>query len=433
MTVIAFLGAGSVVFTRELLADILSFDELRGVTLALHDIDTERLETAVAIARRTADQLEARPVITASLDRREALDGADFVINAIQVGMHAATVRDFEIPARYGLRQTIGDTLGVGGIFRALRTFPVLDGIAADMLELCPDAWLLNYTNPMAMNIGYLAATAPKLKAVGLCHSVFWTVHDLGNLLGVPYQEIDYTGAGVNHQAWLLRFEHRGESLYPRLDARLERDPELRRRVRMDMYRRLGYFPTETSEHSAEYLPWYLRHDAEIERLRIPVGDYLRISAGNVAEYHQTRKSVLAGEPLDVSRDATEYAPQVIHSMVTGRLRRIHGNVANHGLISNLPEGYAVEVPCVVDHLGVRPERVGALPPQCAALNRSFVSVGQLTVAAAVDGDPRMIRRAAMVDPNTAATLSVDAIWALCDEMVAAHRDLLPESLRAEV
>ena len=385
MTVIAFLGAGSVVFTRELLADLLTFDELRGVTLALHDIDPERLETAEAIARRTAEQLHARPAITTSLDRRVVLDGADFVINAIQVGMHAATVRDFEIPARYGLRQTIGDTLGVGGIFRALRTFPVLAGIAADMRELCPDAWLLNYTNPMAMNIGYLAAVAPDLKAVGLCHSVYWTVRDLSDLLGVPYDEVDYTGAGVNHQAWLLRFEHRGESLYPRLDALLERDPELRRRVRMDMYRRLGYFPTETSEHSSEYLPWYLHDDAEIARLRIPVGDYLRISAGNVA---------------------------------------------NRGLISNLPEEYAVEVPCVVDRLGVRPERVGALPPQCAALNRSFVSVGQLTVQAALTGDKRMVRQAAMVDPNTAATLSVERIWELCDELTAAHGDLIPEALR---
>jgi alpha-galactosidase len=430
MTVIAFLGAGSVVFTRELLADILSFDELHGVTLALHDIDPERLETAELIARRTAEQLGAKPVITASLDRRRALDGADFVINAIQVGMYAATVRDFEVPARFGLRQTIADTLGVGGIFRALRTFPVLDGIAADMRELCPDAWLLNYTNPMAMNVAYLAAIAPDLNVAGLCHSVFWTVHDLAELLGVPLEEIDYTGAGVNHQAWLLRFEHRGESLYPRLDALLERDPELRRRVRMDMYRRLGYFPTETSEHSSEYVPWYLRSDAEIERLRIPVGDYLKISADNVTEYHDTRRALLAGEPLDLTREATEYAPQVIHSMVTGQSRRIHANVANHGLISNLPEGYAVEVPCVVDRLGVRPERVGALPPQCAALNRSFVSVGELTVRAAVTGDPRMVRQAAMVDPNTAATLTVDAIWELCDALTSAHGDLLPEALR---
>jgi alpha-galactosidase len=213
----------------------------------------------------------------------------------------------------------------------------------------------------------------------------------------------------------------------------MERDPGLKRRVRFDMYRRLGYFPTETSEHSSEYVPWYLHDDSEIARLRIPVGDYLNISADNVTDYHNTRASLLAGEPLDVSRDATEYAPQVIHSMVTGTLRRIHGNVANRGLISNLPENYAVEVPCVIDALGVRPERVGALPPQCAAVNRGFVNVGQLTVQAALDGDPRMIRRAAMVDPNTAATLTVDAIWALCDELAQAHGDLLPEALRGPV
>jgi alpha-galactosidase len=430
MTVIAFLGAGSVVFTRELLADILSFAELRDVTLALHDIDPERLETAEAIARQTADQLGCRPVITTNLDRRASLEGADFVINSIQVGMYPATVKDFEIPAKYGLRQTIADTLGIGGIFRALRTFPILEGIARDIQEICPDAWLLNYTNPMAMNIAYLAARSPQTKAVGLCHSVFWTVHDLAELLDVPLDEIDYLGAGVNHQAWLLRFEHRGESLYPRLDALLDRDPELRRRVRMDMYQRLGYFPTETSEHSSEYVPWYLRHDEEITRLRIPVGDYLQISADNVADYEKTRASLQNGEPLDLTREATEYAPQVIHSMVTGTLRRIHVNVANRGLISNLPEDYAVEVPAVVDRLGVRPERVGALPTQCAALNRSFVSVGQLTVQAAITGDKRMVRQAAMVDPNTAATLTVDQIWDLCDELTAAHGDLMPEQLR---
>jgi alpha-galactosidase len=430
MTVITFLGAGSVVFTRELLADILTFEELRDVTLSLHDIDPERLATAEAIARRTAEQLDARPTITASLDRKAALDGADYVINAIQVGMHAATVRDFEIPARYGLRQTIGDTIGVGGVFRALRTFPVLRGIAEDMLAVCPDAWLLNYTNPMAMNVAYLGAIAPDLKAVGLCHSVYWTVHGLCELIGVPLDEVDYTGAGVNHQSWLLRWEHRGENLYPRLDARLAEDAELRRRVRMDMYRRIGYFPTETSEHSSEYVPWYLHNDDEIARLRIPVGDYLRISEGNLAEYAHTRALLAAGIPLDLSRDATEYAPQIIHSMHTGTLRRIHANVVNTGLISNLPDGYAVEVPCVVDRLGIRPERVGALPPQCAAVNRGFVNVGELTVRAAITGDKRMVRQAAMLDPNTAATLTLDQIWSLCDDLTAAHGDLIPEQLR---
>ncbi|MFI5908866.1 alpha-glucosidase/alpha-galactosidase [Dactylosporangium sp. NPDC051541] len=433
MTVIAFLGAGSVVFTRELLADLLSFDELRGVTLALHDIDAERLETAEAIAHRTAEQLGAKPVITTNLDRRAALSGAAYVINSIQVGMHAATIRDFEVPARYGLRQTIGDTVGVGGIFRALRTFPVLAGIAADMQELCPDAWLLNYTNPMAMNVSYLAAIAPDLNVAGLCHSVFWTVHDLCELLDVPLAEVDYRAAGVNHQAWLLHWEHRGESLYPKLDARLAADSELQRRVRMDMYRRLGYFPTETSEHSSEYVPWYLHHDAEIERLRIPVGDYVRISEENLADYASTRASVLAGEPLDLHREATEYAPQVIHSMETGTLREIHANVANRNLITNLPENFGVEVPCLVDRLGVHPQHVGALPPQCAAVNRGFVSVGELTVQAALTGDPRLVRQAAMVDPNTAATLTVDQIWSLCDDLTAAHGDLLPEPLRTSV
>jgi alpha-galactosidase len=431
MATIAFLGAGSVVFTRELLADILSFDELRGVTLALHDIDPERLETAEALARRTAEQLGAAPTIVARLERRAVLDGADYVINAIQVGMYAATVRDFEVPARYGLRQTIGDTLGVGGIFRALRTFPVLEAIAADMLELCPDAWLLNYTNPMAMNIAYLAAVAPALKAVGLCHSVYWTVHDLCELLGVPLDEVDFRAAGVNHQAWLLRWQRHGESLYPQLDERRAADAPLRRRVRMDMYRRLGFFPTETSEHSSEYVPWYLHHDQEIERLRIPVGDYLRISRDNLDEYAATRRAVLAGEPLDLHREAAEYAPQVIHSIETGQRREIHANVVNRGLISNLPAGYAVEVPCTVDRLGVHPQVVGELPPQCAALNRAFVSVGELTVRAAVTQDARMVRQAALVDPNTAATLTVDDIWALCDDLIAAHGELLPPWLRS--
>jgi alpha-galactosidase len=433
MSVITFLGAGSVVFTRELLADILGFPELHDVTLSLHDIDAERLATAEAIAERTAAQLGVAPTIRTSLDRRVALEGAHYVINSIQVGMYAATVRDFEIPARYGLRQTIADTVGIGGIFRALRTFPVLDGIAADMLEICPDAWLLNYTNPMAMNIAYLAAVAPELKVVGLCHSVYWTVRGLCEVIDVPFESVSYSAAGLNHQAWLTHWARDGEDLYPRLDAAIAADSELRRRVRVDMYRSFGFYPTETSEHSAEYVPWYLHHDAEVERLRIPVGDYLRISEENLADYAQTRALLAAGTPLDIDRDATEYAPQVIHSMETGTMRRIHGNVRNTGLITNLPHDYGVEVPCVVDEQGVRPEYVGDLPLACAAVNRGFASVGELTVRAAVTGDPRMVRRAAQVDPNAGASLSVDAIWAMCDELTAAHGDLMPEALRGSV
>jgi alpha-galactosidase len=432
-TTITFLGAGSVVFTRELLGDILGFAELADVRLVLHDIDAERLQTAEAIAEATADQLGVKPRIVASADRRRALEGASYVVNSIQVGMHAATVRDIEVPASFGLRQTIGDTIGVGGIFRGLRTFPVLDAIARDMLEVCPDAWLLNYTNPMAMNVAYLHAVAPRLKVLGLCHSVYWTVRGLCEVVDVPFDEVSYWSAGVNHQAWVLRWERDGESLYPLLDERIAADPELRRRVRVDMYRRLGYYPTETSEHSSEYVPWYLHDDAEVERLRIPVGDYVRISEENLAEYVQVRDSLRAGERLEIDRDSTEYAPQVIHSLETGTARTIFANVPNRSLITNLPDGYAVEVPTALDELGAHPMHVGDLPPQCAALNRSFVSVGELAVRAAVEGDPRLVRQAAMVDPNTAATLSVDRIWALCDALTEAHGDLLPDALRAPV
>jgi alpha-galactosidase len=430
MTTVTFIGAGSVEFTRELLIDLLSFPELSHLRISLHDIDPERLDTAVAIARDVSEQLDVQPTVVASLDRRTALEGATYVINSVQVGMHAATVRDFEIPAKYGLRQTIGDTLGIGGIFRALRTFPVLDGIAQDMLEVAPEAWLLNYTNPMAMNIAYLTEAYPALKVIGLCHSVFWTVHDLCRIVDVPLADVEFASAGVNHQAWLLSWTRDGKDLYPLLDEAIRRDPELSRRVRFDMYRRLGRFPTETSEHSSEYVAWYLRHDEEIERLRIPVGEYVRISQENLDDFARTRDALLAGERLPVIRESTEYAPLVIHSLETGVARTIVGNVANRGLVTNLPEGFCVEVPCLVDSSGITPQPYGPLPAHLAAVNRPFCSVGELTVRAARDHDPAMVRRAAMVDPNTSATLTVGQIWALCDDLVAAHGDLLPESLR---
>ena len=430
---IVIIGAGSVEFTRELLGDILSFPELGGVRVVLHDIDAQRLETAEAIARATARAADAQPEVVATTDRRRALDGATYVINVIQVGMHEATVRDFEIPAKYGLDQTIGDTIGVGGIFRGLRTFPVLAGIARDMQEVCPDAWLLNYTNPMAMNVGYLHHIAPNLKVLGLCHSVYWTMVGLCELIDVPYGDVSYWSAGVNHQAWVLRWERNGQDLYPLLDQRISADPELRRRVRFDMYRRLGYYPTETSEHSSEYVPWYLHHPDEVGRLRVNVGEYVSISEANLAEYARVREELADGAALPIDTDSTEYAPQVIHSLETGTPRVISANVINDQLISNLPAGVAVEVPTLLDALGAHPMRVGDLPPQCAALNRNFLGPVDLAVRAAIEGDPRLVRAAAMVDPNTAATLTVDQIWALCDELTVAHGDLLPEALRVQV
>ena len=428
---IVIVGAGSVEFTRELLGDILSFPELGSVRIVLHDIDVERLETAEGIARATAHAAGAQPEVVASTDRRHALDGADYVINVIQVGMHEATVRDFEIPAKYGLTQTIADTIGVGGIFRGLRTFPVLADIARDMEQVCPDAWLLNYTNPMAMNVTFLHHIAPRLKVLGLCHSVYWTMVGLCDLVDVPYDDVSYWSAGVNHQAWVLRWERGGRDLYPLLDQRIASDAELRRRVRVDMYRRLGYYPTETSEHSSEYVPWYLRHPDEVDRLRIDVGEYVSISEANLAEYRRVRAELADTETLPIDKGSTEYAPQVIHSLETGTTRVISTNVVNDGLITNLPDGVAVEVPTMLDALGAHPMAVGDLPPQCAALNRGFLGPVDLTVRAAVGGDPRLVRAAAMVDPNTAATLTVDQIWELCDELTKAHGDLLPEPLRS--
>ncbi len=428
---IVIIGAGSVEFTRELLGDIFSFPELGSVRVVLHDIDTERLETAEAIAQATARTAGVQPEVVTSLDRRKALEGADYVINVIAVGMHQATVRDFEIPASYGLNQTIADTIGIGGIFRGLRTFPVLAAIASDMQEVCPEAWLLNYTNPMAMNVTFLRHVAPGLKVLGLCHSVHWTMVGLCELVDVPFEEVSYWSAGVNHQAWVLRWERGGQDLYPLLDQRIAADPQLRRRVRVDMYRRLGYYPTETSEHSSEYVPWYLHHPAEVERLRINVGEYVSISEANLAEYARVRAELADAQTLQIDEGSTEYAPQVIHSLETGTMRVISANVINEGLITNLPNGLAVEVPTVIDALGAHPMKVGDLPPQCAALNRNFLGPVELAVRAAVDGDPRLVRAAAMVDPNTAATLTVDQIWHLCDDLTAAHGALLPEALRS--
>ena len=432
MTTICFVGAGSAEFTRQLLRDLLSYDDLGPLTLVLHDLDERRLRLAGDVARLTVDHHRRDAEVRVEADRRTALDSADFVVNTVNVGGHAATLTDFEVPGRFGVRQTIADTLGVGGVFRALRTFPVLDALAGDMREVCPDAWLLNYTNPMAMNVQYLAQATGLTRVVGLCHSVYWTMRDLSELVDVPYEEVTYLAAGVNHQAWVLRWEHQGTDLYPVLDARIESDPQLRRRVRIDMYRRLGHYPTETSEHSSEYVPWYLGHASEVDRLRLPIGAYLGIVDDNVAEYDKTRDALRAGNPLSVA-GTMEYAPQIVHSMVTGTPRTVYGNVPNRGLIANLPAGGTVEVPCLVDASGVQPTAVGALPPQCAALNRAYLSMNDLVVRAALEDEPRHIRHALMADPATAAALPVPRIWELCDDMVRAHADLLQPGLRAEL
>ena len=426
---IAFIGAGSVVFTRNLLGDILWFPELHDVEIALHDIDADRLSTAEAIARLTAEDRGAAPKITAHLDRREAIDGADFVLNMVQIGGHEATLKDFEIPARYGLRQTIADTLGIGGIFRTLRTADHMLALGDEMAELCPDGWLLNYTNPMAMLCWLVYGGTPTQNVVGLCHSVQATTRDLAEIVGVPPEEVTFLSAGLNHQAFLLRLEHDGESLYPRLDERLEADPELQRRVRFALYKRFRYFQTESSEHAAEYIPWMMRHDSELERYRIPVDEYIRRSEENLVEFERVKAAIEAGETLPIER-SVEYAATIIHSMVTGTPSVIYGNVRNVGLLPGLVEDSCVEVPCVVDATGLRGVPVPEYPAELAALNRTFNNVVELTVRAVLEGRPELVRHAAMLDPNACATLTLDEIDALCDELTEAHGDAIPESLR---
>ena len=430
MTRIAFIGAGSVEFTKNLLGDLLEFPALREVEIALHDIDSDRLETAEAMARYVAGVRSASPKITAHLDRRAAIDGSDFVLNMVQIGGHEATLRDFEIPARYGLRQTIGDTLGIGGIFRTLRTADHMLALGHELSELCPpEAWLLNYTNPMAALCELVYKGTRSKNVVGLCHSVQNTIGDLCELVGVAESEVTFLAAGINHQAFILRFEHEGESLYPRLDARIAADPELQRRVRVSLYRRLGFYPTESSEHAAEYVPWFMGHDDEISHYRIPVDEYIRRSEANLEKYARVRDVLSRGEPIEVVR-SNEYASVIVNSIVTGEPSVIYGNVPNAGLIEGLPEGACVEVPCLVDRTGIRPTPVADYPVQLASLNRTYANVVELTVRAVLESRPDHVRHAAMLDPATAAALTLDEIDALCDDLIQAHGELIPVGLR---
>ena len=433
MTKVTLIGAGSVEFTRNLLADLCSYRELHGsLAIALHDIDDERLATAERLARRVVRATGAGYTVDAHLDRKPAFDGADYLINEIQVGGFDATVKDFRIPARYGVRQTIADTIGIGGIFRGLRTIPVMAEMGEDMANLCPDALLLSYTNPMAMVPWGVYAGSRFANVVGVCHSVRDTHAFLARTVGVPEDEVAFRTAGFNHQCFVLTFERTatGEDLYPLLRERIAADPEgLGRRVRVELFRRFGYFPTESSEHSAEYVPWFLPHDEQIERFRIPVDEYVRRSEENLREYAATRETLEGGGPLDLT-PTSELASEIVHAVLTGRRRELYGNVRNEGLIDGLPGDACVEVPCVVDADGVRPQRIGPLPPQCLALHRTFLNVVELTVRAALEGRRDLVYQAALLDPNTSATLPAERIVAMCDELIEAHGDLLPEGIR---
>ena len=342
---IAMIGAGSTVFAKNLLGDILSFEELGGADIRLFDINQERLDVTEQVAHRVARTVGAAPSVTATTDRERALDGADFVINMIQVGGYEpATVTDFEVPKRYGLRQTIADTLGIGGIMRGLRTIPVLLDMCHDMEALCPDVTFLQYVNPMAMNC-WAISRATRIKTVGLCHSVRGTAEQLAHDIGAPIDEISYQVAGINHMAFYLKYEWNGQDAYPLLRRVAEegRVPETNR-VRYDMLRRLGYFVTESSEHFSEYVPWFIRRDQPelIERYNIPLDEYPRRCEAQIAEWQALRQKLETDStPIEAER-SHEFAAEIIHSLETGVPGVIYGNVPNHGLIDNLPDGCCV-------------------------------------------------------------------------------------------
>jgi alpha-galactosidase len=441
MARIVLIGAGSTVFARNLLGDILSYPELADSEIVLHDIAPDRLATSEKVAHRIADALGATPTIRTSTDRRAALDGADYAINMIQVGGYRpSTVIDFEIPERYGLRQTIADTLGIGGIMRGLRTASVLVDMAHDMEQVCPDVLHLNYVNPMAINCWALDRMS-SIRTVGLCHSVQGTAHQLCDDLGIPHDEVVYRAAGVNHMAFYLRFEHQGEDLYPRLAefASSDADPQrpmgsitMADRVRYEMFRRLGYFVTESSEHFAEYTPWFIKRDRPdlIDRFGVPLNEYPRRCEEQIAGWEALRIRLEDDSSPITVRRSLEYGSGIIHSAETGTPRVVYGNVPNRGLIDNLPEGCCVEVPCLVDANGVQPTAVGALPPQLAALIQTNVNVQALTVEALATGRREHVYHAAMLDPHTAAELDLEAIWAMVDDLLDAHGDMIPEALR---
>jgi alpha-galactosidase len=429
MPKITFIGAGSTVFAKNLMGDILSYPELANSEIALHDINEERLHTSKIVAHRVAEALGIKPVITASTDRRAALDGADYAICMIQVaGYEPGTVIDFEIPKKYGLRQTIADTLGIGGIMRGLRTIPVLLDMCRDMEELCPDVTFLQYVNPMAMNC-WAISRASTIKTVGLCHSVQGTARELSRDIGIPIDQINYVAAGINHMAFYLKFERDGQDLYPLIRQVVEEDraPDWNR-VRYEMFNRLGYFVTESSEHFSEYVPWFIKRDRPelIEEFNIPLDEYIRRCKNQIADWESQRANLEGGAPIQV-KQSIEYGSGIIHSLETGIPRVIYGNVANRGLIDNLPDGCCVEVPCLVDKSGIQPTKIGTIPPHLAALMQTNVNVQSLTVEAALTGKREHIYHAAMLDPHTAAELSLEQIWSLVDDLIEAHGSWLPQ------
>jgi alpha-galactosidase len=416
------IGAGSVVFSKNLTGDILSYPEFKNATFSYMDIDADRLQVGANLCRKVGKALGANPKIEATQDRREALRGADFVINMVQIGGFDSTLVDFEIPRKYGLNFTIADTTGPGGIFRALRTFPMLRALCRDMEELCPRAVLLNYSNPMSMNMQTITRTS-NVRAVGLCHSVQGTLNQLMGYVGEDPKTVSFICAGINHMAFYLRLEDpHGNDLYPRLFEAMKK-PEIynTNKVRFELMKRLGYFVTESSEHSAEYCSYFIPHGREqIQRYDVPIDEYLRRCDGIVNEFERMKIFGKSDEPIEVHR-SQEYGSTIIHAMTTGKPSVVYGNMPNRGAISNLADNAITEVPTLVDRAGLQLTTVGELPPQLVAYMQPHISQHELFIRAALEGRRDHVYQACMFDPLTSATLTLDQIVEMCDELIAAH------------
>ena len=440
---ITFMGAGSTVFAKNVIGDSMMSDALCDFEYALYDIDEKRLEESyimVNLLNKNVNQGRAKVSKYLGVEnRKDALRGADFVVNAIQVGGYdPCTIIDFEIPKKYGLRQTIADTLGIGGIFRALRTIPVLQDFADDMAQVCPNALFLNYTNPMAMLSGYMQRYTD-IKTVGLCHSVQVCSNSILKRVGLKGEDFDVKRpikekiAGINHMAWLLEiYDADGNDLYPEIRRRaceiLENPPEdILDLTRLEYIRRFGYYCTESSEHNAEYNNFFIKskYPELIERYRIPLDEYPRRCVKQIEKWNTAKEEYLSG---NITHERSrEYASRIMEAMVTDVPYQIGGNVLNRGLITNLPEEACVEVPCLVNKLGIQPTVVGKLPVQLAAMNMTNINPQLLTIEAAVTKKKEYIYQAAMLDPHTSSELSIDDIVAMCDDLIEAHKGWLPE------
>ena len=447
---IAFIGAGSTVFMKNIVGDVLQWEALKGAHFSLMDIDEQRLLESEMVFNKLVSSLNVQATCSVYTDQKEALREADFVVVAFQIGgFEPCTVTDFEIPKKFGLRQTIADTIGIGGIMRGLRTVPHLWKICEDMLELCPNAIMLQYVNPMAINTWAITKKYPEIRQVGLCHSVQHTVNELASDLKIPVSKIRYVSAGINHVSYFLKFEEllddgSYKDLYPALKKGYEQGvfprPESMthtrcpNKVRYEMMKRVGYFVTESSEHFAEYVPWFIKKGREdiIEKFGIPLDEYPKRCEEQIEEWKNQLEELTSEEKIEVP-NSVEYASQIINSVWTGTPSTIYGNISNKGFIPDLPEGCAVEVPCIINAEGIHPNRVTYIPPQLIAIMRSNINVQELTVKALVSQDRQYVYHAAMMDPHTGAELDLEQTWQMVDDLLDAHEDWLPEFLKSSV